>query len=329
MEPTYPVPTQDYTVIVKCFTYNHEKYIEDTLKGFVMQKTTFPFVCLIIDDCSTDHTADIVRKYEAQYPDIIKGFYLDKNHYSLRKPKYPYIKSWRVRSQFEAICEGDDYWIDPLKLQKQIDFLEQHPDYAMCFHPVYYERNLIKETTDQKGDLERDFSTDEIIKGGGDFCATCSIVFRRDVLPKYPSFSKLSATGDYFLQIMSSLIGKVHYLPDIMGVYRKFTPGSWTARKKNGNVKNLRAAGIEWKIALDDYTNHQYQSSIYYVIVGNAMPLFSRGIISKKLMKEYISKVNPDTLTESERKLFNKQCFIVAHPKLFNFYKRLSSLLKR
>ena len=129
----YPLPDKDYMVLIRCFTYNHEAYIEDALKGFVMQKTNFPFVAVVVDDASTDRTADIIRKYEKEYPDIIKGVYLKENHYSQKKKKAPYIQPWRDRCKYEAICEGDDYWIDPLKLQKQVDFLERNNDYVLSY----------------------------------------------------------------------------------------------------------------------------------------------------------------------------------------------------
>lgn len=96
-------------VFVRCLTYNHEKYIEDALKGFVMQKTDFPFLAVVIDDCSTDGAADIVRRYEAQYPDIIKGIYLPHNFRSRREDKRPYYQEYIDKATYWAECEGDDY----------------------------------------------------------------------------------------------------------------------------------------------------------------------------------------------------------------------------
>lgn len=121
-------------VFVCCLTYNHEKYIEDALKGFVMQKTDFPFLAVVIDDCSTDGTADIVRRYEAQYPDIIKGIYLPHNFRQTREDKRPYYQKYIDKATYWAECEGDDYWTDPYKLQKQVDFMEAHPECTVTFH---------------------------------------------------------------------------------------------------------------------------------------------------------------------------------------------------
>ena len=148
----YPLPDQDYMVLIRCYTYNHEAYIEDALKGFVMQKTNFPFVAVVVDDASTDGTADVIRRYEAKYPEIIKGVYLKENHYSQKKPKMKYIAPWRERCKYEAICEGDDYWTDSSKLQTQVDFLESHPEYSMCCHRYHCQNQ--DENTTLKDNLE-------------------------------------------------------------------------------------------------------------------------------------------------------------------------------
>lgn len=157
----YPEPKQDYKVLVRCYTYNQSNYIEDALNGFVMQKTNFPYVCLIIDDCSTDGEQDVIKRWtgqecnmtNAEYVDIptshviivphrtninctIVLYLLKENLYGQRERKIAHISPWRKRCKYEALCEGDDYWIDSLKLQKQVDFLETHPDYAMC-HTSY------------------------------------------------------------------------------------------------------------------------------------------------------------------------------------------------
>ena len=120
-------------VSISCTTYNHELYIEDALEGFLFQETNFPFEILIHDDASTDRTADIIREYEARYPTLIKPIYQTENQYS-RGNKPGLINLKRAKGEYVALCEGDDYWTDPLKLQIQVDFLEKHPDYVITFH---------------------------------------------------------------------------------------------------------------------------------------------------------------------------------------------------
>ena len=122
------------TVTICCITYKHEKYIRECLNGFIMQKTNFPFEVIVHDDASPDKTADIVREYEAKYPDIIKPIYQTQNQRSLgKKVSLTYVYP-KVRSKYIAICEGDDFWCDPNKLQMQYDFMEAHPDYSLCMH---------------------------------------------------------------------------------------------------------------------------------------------------------------------------------------------------
>lgn len=151
-------------VRVRCITYNHAKYIEDTMNGFCMQKTTFPFICTIIDDASTDGEQEIIKKFLLEHfdldnQDIVRNeetdnyimtyaqhktnkncyfavFFLKYNHYSIKKNKMPYVKEWQNQVKYIASCEGDDYWTNPYKLQKQFDWMEQHSEYAICFHRV-------------------------------------------------------------------------------------------------------------------------------------------------------------------------------------------------
>ena len=122
-------------VSICCLTYNHAPFIRKCLDGFLMQQTDFPIEILIHDDCSTDGTTEIIKEYAAQYPDVIFPLYEEENKYSRggagKMDLYNYN---RARGRYIAYCEGDDYWTDPLKLQKQVDFMESHPEYSVCFH---------------------------------------------------------------------------------------------------------------------------------------------------------------------------------------------------
>ena len=117
-------------ISIICNTYNHENYIRQTLDGFIAQKTQYSFEVLIHDDASTDGTANIIREYEQKYPKIIKPIYQTENQYSQGinvSGKYQYS---RAQGKYLAFCEGDDYWCNPNKLQKQVSFLEQNPGYS-------------------------------------------------------------------------------------------------------------------------------------------------------------------------------------------------------
>ena len=108
--------------------------LEDCLRGFINQKVNFPFEVLIHDDASTDNSQEIIRKYEQEYPHIFKSILQVENQYSQGKKIWASIQFPRAQGKYIALCEGDDYWTDPNKLQKQVDFMEAHPDYSMCFH---------------------------------------------------------------------------------------------------------------------------------------------------------------------------------------------------
>ena len=124
-------------VAIKCLVFNHEPYLRDCLNGFVMQQTDFPFVAIVHDDASTDHSADIIREYAAKYPDIIRPIYETENQYSKSDGSLGRIMNAAVDAtgaKYIALCEGDDYWTDPHKLQKQVSFLETHQEYSLCCH---------------------------------------------------------------------------------------------------------------------------------------------------------------------------------------------------
>ena len=132
MEQKKEIP-QPLMVTIRCCTFNHEPYIRDCLEGFVMQKTNFRFEAIVHDDASTDGTAAIIKEYAEKYPDIIKPIFETENQYSKHDGSLGRIMNEHTHGKYVAYCEGDDYWIDPLKLQKQVDFLETHPDYSMCW----------------------------------------------------------------------------------------------------------------------------------------------------------------------------------------------------
>lgn len=126
-------------VSICCITYNHASFIRKCLDGFLMQKTTFPVEILIHDDASTDGTEDIIREYAAKYPDRIFPLYEKENKYSQGYAEIiDFFNYERAKGKYIATCEGDDYWTDPLKLQKQVDFMETHPEYSVCFHNCHF-----------------------------------------------------------------------------------------------------------------------------------------------------------------------------------------------
>ena len=223
-------------VAIKCLAYNHEPYIRECLEGFVMQQTNFKFVAIVHDDASTDRTADIIREYETKYPDIIKPIYETKNQYSKHDGSLGRIMDAAVDAtgaKYIAMCEGDDYWTDPLKLQKQVDFLEKHEEYSMCFHAA----EIKNETKDIEiitcKDIEnKDYLTNDIFPGWT--VPTASVVYRKDLVGSFPKIkhSEWMKYGDIVLFLKCTHQGKVRGMSEVMSVYRMTESGAVVSQKK-------------------------------------------------------------------------------------------------
>lgn len=220
---------QKYLVAIQCITYNHEKYLADALEGFVMQKTNFPFVAIVHDDASTDGTADILRKYAEKYPDIIHPIYETENQYSKRDGSLGRIMDTAVDAtgaKYIALCEGDDYWTDPLKLQKQVDFLESHPDYSMCFHNVEVESPNESNKKMYQHLEEREFLAEEVYKKWT--IPTCTVLYRYDMWEKRRKISPNAPIifGDIVLFLSMAEQGRLYCLNFKGGVYRRHEGGA-------------------------------------------------------------------------------------------------------
>lgn len=221
MEVLAPHPEHDYKVVILCYTYNQERYIEDALKGFVRQKTDFPFCAVVIDDCSTDGNVNIIKQYENLYPEIIKGIYLPENMYSQPEKKDKYTKPWEDHSEYLAYCEGDDYWIDDKKLQRQVDFLDQHSDYTMYLHNALV-RYQDKDLPDRimSNFTTGDFNTEKLFEKWQ--LPLASILIRRSIFDT-EIFKELSVNvrGGFLLFLAATKTGKVYGLSECLSVYRK------------------------------------------------------------------------------------------------------------
>ena len=257
-------------VSILCATFNQKDYIAQCIEGFLIQKVNFPIEIIIHDDASTDGTADIIRKYESEHPDLIKGIYQAENQYSQK------IKIWKnfiypaAQGKYFAECEGDDYWSDPNKMQKQLDFLEANPDYSACIHRCkkYNCKTNSFESSFPETKQECDFTLKDLILGGGGFWGSNTIMCRRDFLPDYnEDFWKLSPVSDFPMSLSLASRGKIHYFPEEMSVYRVFAKGSWSSqtmlgpeayKKRNTHISKMR----ESLKAFDEYTDKKYTGVI-------------------------------------------------------------------
>lgn len=259
----YPSPKQEYKVLVRCFTYNHKDYIEDALNGFAMQQTDFPYVCLVVDDASTDGEQEVIKKWMECECDMSKAeiidiptsaviivphrvnqscefaFYMFKqNLYGTGEKKMNHVYPWRERCKYEAMCEGDDYWTDPLKLQKQVDFLEANPEYTMCFARAieHYEDGSREDELFSLVE-DRDYEGIEFFENW--IVATASVLYRKEILSsplcKEYQANKKIIFGDTPLFLTCAHYGKVRGMSDVVSVYRRHEGGITRAVLKDYN----------------------------------------------------------------------------------------------
>lgn len=225
-------------VSICCLVYNHEPFLRDCFEGFVMQKTTFPIEILVHDDASTDRSADIIREYTEKYPDLFKPIYQKENQYSKGKGFVGMTLNFeRAKGKYIAMCEGDDYWTDPLKLQKQVDFLEQNPKYSICFHDINVTCDGINFV---KFDNRVSLETDIYDLAKWNYIVTLSVVYRlnSDVHKRFQSMGNLPIS-DYPLWLLNAEYGKIKKIPSIMAVYRKHHSGMWTGKSMYEQNKML------------------------------------------------------------------------------------------
>jgi len=220
-------------VSIDCITYNHKQYIRDAIEGFLMQITNFPVEILIHDDASTDGTAEIIREYEKQYPWLIKPVYQTENQYSKHNGIISKIQYARARGKYLAFCEGDDYWTDPYKLQKQVDFLETHPDYGLIHTELdhYYVKadKYVKNhwktygVINQSGDIYED-----LLLGNKSMIYPCTACLRKELLQdlNYDKFGQ-KIFHDTIIWLHIAAKAKIGYIDQSTAV-RRVLPYSLT-----------------------------------------------------------------------------------------------------
>lgn len=219
----WPREWNEPLVSIWCLAYNHARFIAQTLDGFLMQQTNFPFEIVVHDDASIDNTADIIREYEKKYPTIIKPIYESENQFSKFDGSIGRIMDAKCHGKYIAFCEGDDYWISPQKLQMQVDILEKNKDVSMV-HTNFicvdengskinrkYHDSLYDESKKERG-LVSLFKKNHIM--------TLSIVLRREIVLS-SLFKKCPCQFDYALFFTAAFYGKVKYISYKMGAYRK------------------------------------------------------------------------------------------------------------
>lgn len=232
---------KEILVSITSLAYNHERYVRRALDSFVSQKTDFAFEILIHDDASTDGTAAIIREYEEKYPELMRPVYQTENQHS-KGVKVGVELHRRARGKYIAFCEADDYWTDPLKLQKQVDYLEAHPECSLCVHAagtVDADGNPLPRMF-RASEHDCDFDATDVILSGGGMFQTNTMLARREFMTSYPDFYYHSTVGDYPFQIYMGMCGKIHYLNEVLSVYRVQAVGSWSASVLTSTEKTVK-----------------------------------------------------------------------------------------
>lgn len=260
----------DVTVSICCITYNQESYIRDALEGFVNQKTNFKYEVLIHDDASTDKTADIIREYEEKYPEMIKPILQTENQYS--KGLTNVSGTWnfpRAKGKYIAMCEGDDYWIDENKLQRQVDYMEAHPDCALVFHSakVEVQGSAVTEKMMRPYKKSRIVTPEEIIDKTSGY-PTASLMFKTEMVQNLPKFYNNAPIADIPLQLLAANMGYAYYMDEPMSVYRLGGAASWTTLMKQGNYEKkqqdyARAMKVMYK-GYDEFSGKRFHETVVH-----------------------------------------------------------------
>lgn len=263
-------------VSIFCLAYNHESFIKKAIESWLMQKTNFKFEAVIGEDFSTDRTREIVFSYAERYPDIIKVITSETN-VGMRE------NSKRTKNactgKYIAFCEGDDYWMDPNKLQTQVNFMEENPDYSICFHDaiLLWEDKTLPPKHFVPLNHKEVSTTEDVIKNY--FIPTASMLVRAKFIKQLPDWFEKIYNGDWATQLILSTQGKIKYIDEIMSVYRKNKGGL------SGGIGNNVEFINEKKIELLNYFNN-YTEGKYIELINKKIALLEKDIKTYRLKKK-------------------------------------------
>lgn len=286
-------------VSILCLVYNHKDFLRKCLDGFVMQQTNFPIEILIHDDASTDGSAEIIREYEEKYSLLFKPIYQTINQYSKGVPVSGTYQYPRCSGKYIAVCEGDDYWTDPLKLQKQVDFLEANPEYGMVYTRIrrFYQKS--KELKEVWGGRYETFN--ELLKENT--IPTLSVLIVSDILIRYqkeikPEIRKWQM-GDYPLWLYVAAKSKIKFLSDTTGVYRILSISASHFK----DIENRIDFGVSFQGIKLFFCNHFNLGDCDSVKFDLEWILFIKNIFEKKDYKKVRSFLMSAAKTDKKKKV--------------------------
>lgn len=270
-------------VSILCITYNHAPYIADALNGFLMQETDFPFEIIVHDDASTDGAQAIIKEYQAQYPGMIRAIYQEENQYSKGRRALGFFQGLSD-AEYLAVCEGDDYWLDAKKLQKQVHFLQDNQNYVITGHDavVMDEQNQLIKHSKLPDTQKRDFTAAELAEDKA-WILTMSWVYR-NVVKDFAPERNMVRNGDNFFISLLGQYGKSHFHSDIQpAAYRVHPGGVWSMASQDSR--------------LDEVLNTRFWMYRYYERVGERelaiyyRTWFRRSLLSQASGSEIMAEI--------------------------------------
>ncbi len=282
---------KEFYVSICMITYNHEKYIQQAIEGILNQQTNFKIQLVIGEDCSTDKTKEICIKYKQKHHKTIK-LILHKKNIGMNNN---FLSTLNLcEGKYIALCEGDDFWTDPLKLQKQIDFLESNPDYVICFHPVNIKYEEIKKSVKQYHCLynQKDFFTFNDLIEYSNFIHTPSVVYRNKLLDAFPDWCFTSPACDFPLYCLITKENEVNnrkigIIKEYMATYRVHIGGVWSSTKRIIQIKNTIIMYLELANNFNLFKNKYWIKTISKIYVTLAYEYFKSLNLKKALTTLY------------------------------------------
>jgi glycosyltransferase involved in cell wall biosynthesis len=272
-------------VSICCISYNQSTYIRQCIEGFLFQKCNFNYEIIIHDDASTDDTRLIIEDYCKKYPGLFTPIFQDENQYSKGiKPIVRFVYP-RARGKYIALCEGDDYWTDPYKLQKQVDFLEANPEYIASFHNVKVETDiknihLYSDFSWNGIDLKRDvYTMKDVI--ASPLMPTCSILFRNTLQLPFPEWTTNCMSGDMVLAMLITKNFKIKFFNECWGVYRKHSGGITITHSGD----KINANRIYLYLRMLEHYHYSFKEDFKKVIKKHLQSLSALSSLSKEDQK--------------------------------------------
>ena len=314
-------------VSVSLVAYNASAYIKDAIEGCLMQQTSFPFEIIIHDDASQDQTPQIILDYASNFPDKIIPIIQTVNQFSQGHEINAKINIPKARGKYIAFLEADDYWIDPLKLEKQVDFMEKHPEVSMCFTATKHIESSSSNMVAIKRYRDHDSvcSVEDVILKGGGLLDMGSAVVRRSIYENVPDWYHYSQIWDNSVPLLALTYGEIQYLNEITTVYRLNVPGSWT-QKFARDYKKRKNTIRDFLALLDGFneaTGYQYNKLIErktrFISIGLLLLLDSR----EEIFLKYYDRLN--LALKCEYKIFN---FIGSY-RLWDRYRKFMKIFRK